>query len=554
MRRRDVRAPEEPRGAADCQRGMRVCVDFRDVRPAAVTPRTAPQAARRGAPLARVLASAAITVACVALPARAQAPSPFVPDDHWVHHALRRLDALGLLRAGYDPGTRSVPERQAGRLLLDALGAAAGTPYEGLARAYLQRFVEEFGDGWGEPAREASPFRLAGAAGVGFAAERGGMGAGSGYRNGSDWTGPTPIPASDDVLSAFELRAYAGRYAAGRVAARAWRDSAGLGDAYVLLAAGKVGAWFGRRAAGFGPVAGRGVVLSGAHAFMSGGLALLEGVTLPGPLRHLGPVRVETFLSSVHENGAVAEPWFWAGRLSIQPHRRLVLGVNRAAMFGGDGNPPLSLRDLLYVMIGKHAGEGSEVDNQIAAVDVWYRVPVGFAPIAVYAEWGFEDSAGAWKDVPGIVARGERDEQCPERQDAVAEEDAEMRPASPLAGDPALQEDVDHEVLERRRRPAGRVPDQRLNVERPQETDEAEQEGESERDEDDVHQERRDCWEQDEGLPARHRRLLDDRNLLGGRFCGVERRSGLMVAPTVARAARSAAGTRTGSASRTTVP
>ena len=407
MRRRDVRAPEEPLGAADCQRGMRLCVDFRDVRPAAVTPRTAAQAARRGAPLARVLASAAITVACVALPARAQAPSPFVPDDHWVHHALRRLDALGLLRAGYDPGTRSVPERQAGRLLLDALGAAAGTPYEGLARAYLQRFVEEFGDGWGEPAREASPFRLAGAAGVGFAAERGGMGAGSGYRNGGDWTGPTPIPASDDVLSAFELRAYAGRYAAGRVAARAWRDSAGLGDAYVLLAAGKVGAWFGRRAAGFGPVAGRGVVLSGAHAFTSGGLALLEGVTLPGPLRHLGPVRVETFLSSVHENGAVAEPWFWAGRLSIQPHRRLVLGVNRAAMFGGDGNPPLSLRDLLYVMIGKHAGEGSEVDNQIAAVDVWYRVPVHFAPIAVYAEWGFEDSAGAWKDVPGIVAGAE---------------------------------------------------------------------------------------------------------------------------------------------------
>jgi len=388
---------------------MRLCVDFQGARPAAVvTRRAAPQAARRGAPLARVLVSTAIAVACAALPARAQGPSPFVPDDHWVHHALRRLDALGLLPAGYDPGTRSVPEREAGRLLQEALGAAAGTPYEGFARAYLQRFAEEFGGGWGEPAGEAAlPFRLAGTLGVGFAAERGGMRAGSGYQNGGNWTGPTPVPSSDDVLSAIELRAYAGRYAAGRITARAWQDSSWLGDAHVLLAAGKVGAWFGRHAVGFGPAAGGGVVLSGAHAFTSGGLTLLEGVTLPGPLRHLGPVRVETFLSSVHENGAVEEPWFWAGRLSIQPHPRLVLGVNRAAMFGGDGNPPLSVRDLLYVVIGKHAGEGSEVDNQIAAVDVWYRVPVGFAPIAVYAEWGFEDSAGAWKDVPGIVAGGE---------------------------------------------------------------------------------------------------------------------------------------------------
>jgi len=59
------------------------------------------------------------------------------------------------------------------------------------------------------------------------------------------------------------------------------------------------------------------------------------------------------------------------------------------------------------VMIGKHAGQGSEVDNQIAAVDAWYRVPINVVPLAVYAEWGSEDSAGAWKDVPGIVVGGE---------------------------------------------------------------------------------------------------------------------------------------------------
>src|SRR5690606_35061947 len=282
---------------------------------------------------------------------------------------LRRLDGLGLLADEYDPSARSVTERHADGLLREAVRAAAGTRYEDVARAYVERFVEEFGDRWPGPAEAWSPVRAGAAIELGFGAESGGVTGGSGYRNGVDWTGPRRTPSSDGVISTVELRAHAGRYVAGRVSAAVRPDSTALGDAYALLAVGKAGAWLGRRAVGFGPAAGGGIVLSGAHAFAGGGLALLEGVTLPGVLRHLGILRAETFLSSVHENGAVAEPWFWAGRVSLQPHARLVVGVNRAAMFGGSGNTPLRLRDVLYVMVGKHAGRGSEVDNQIAAVD-----------------------------------------------------------------------------------------------------------------------------------------------------------------------------------------
>lgn len=349
----------------------------------------------------------ALVVPAAALSGHAQGASPFVASDHWVHEALRRLDGLGMLAGEYDPSARSVAERRVDRLLRDAVRSAGGTRYDGAARAYLERFVEEFGDRWHGPAEARSPVSVGAVIELGFGAERGGVTGGSGYRNGVDWTGPRRIPSSDGVVSTLDLRAYAGRYAAGRVSAAVRPDSTVLGDAYVLLGVGKVGAWVGRRAVGFGPSAGGGIVLSGAHAFTGGGLALLEGVTLPGVLRHLGVLRAETFLSSVHENGGVAEPWFWAGRVSLQPHARLVVGVNRAAMFGGSGNTPLRLRDVLYVMVGKHAGRGSEVDNQIAAVDVWYRVPIGVVPLAVYAEWGFEDSAGAWKDVPGVIVGGE---------------------------------------------------------------------------------------------------------------------------------------------------
>jgi hypothetical protein len=55
------------------------------------------------------------------------------------------------------------------------------------------------------------------------------------------------------------------------------------------------------------------------------------------------------------------------------------------------------------MLIGKHAGAGSELDNQVVAFDLHYRPPLGALPLAVYAEWGMEDSAGAWYNVPGMV-------------------------------------------------------------------------------------------------------------------------------------------------------
>ena len=359
------------------------------------------------ASLARSLALVALGVPAAALSGHAQEASPFVASDHWIHGALRRLGGLGLLAGEYDSGARSVAEHRVDRLLRGAVRAAAGTPYEEAARAYLDRFVEEFGDLWQAPAEPRSAVHLGGAFELGFAAVSGAVTGGSGYGNGVNWTGPSRIPSSDGLISTVELRGRFGRHLAGRVSGAVRSDSAVLGDAYALFGMGKVGAWLGRRAVGFGPAGGGGIVLSGAQAFTGGGVALVEGVTLPGVLRHLGVLRAETFLASVHENGEVTEPWFWAGRVSLQPHDRLIVGVNRAAMFGGAGNTRLRLRDVLYVMVGKHAGQGSEVDNQVAAVDVWYRVPISVVPLSVYAEWGFEDSAGAWKDVPGIVVGGE---------------------------------------------------------------------------------------------------------------------------------------------------
>jgi hypothetical protein len=105
----------------------------------------------------------------------------------------------------------------------------------------------------------------------------------------------------------------------------------------------------------------------------------------------------------VENSDRVEKPMFVGMRGSIQPHSRLGVGATRAVMFGGVGNTDVGARDLVYMLIGKHAGKGSELDNQVVSFDLNYRPPVGALPLAFYLEWGMEDSAGAWWNVPGLV-------------------------------------------------------------------------------------------------------------------------------------------------------
>src|SRR5690606_29494792 len=154
----------------------------------------------------------------------------------------RRLNALGLVAEGLDVGARAYTERQADRILREAAGAAAGTPFEALARGYLNRFVEEFGGRWAAGGGERPGGEVAGAVGVGYGAERGRLAPGTGYLiegNWPDWTGPRELASSDAAIAGAELRIHATDYVAARVAATAFADSVRLDDAYALASLGR---------------------------------------------------------------------------------------------------------------------------------------------------------------------------------------------------------------------------------------------------------------------------------------------------------------------------
>lgn len=376
-------------------------------------------------------------------PAVVDFASPFVPADHWSIDAVRRLAAFGLIGStDYDRANRTPTLRQVARALAAAAaaaderaGSAAGSAASAhpaaradartrsdaapartgvasrdaalrLARAYRDRFREEFpattralADSLRDGLR-----RLDGSVRAGLIVREGRVLAGAGYENDEDWSGPVAL--GDVQSAAVSTRLAAAFFPSLAVVVVPARDGERwtLAEGYATVVWRSLGIWAGRRTIGFSSAHSGGIVLDSRVPFDGAGIYLSDPVTLPWFLDVLGPIHLETFLTQVDESGPVDRPWMWSSRAALAPHPRLEIGIVRAAMFGGEGENALSLRNLAYVIIGKHAGAGSQFDNQIIALDVWYRPPLGDVPLTAYLQWGFEDSAGAWRDTPGIVA------------------------------------------------------------------------------------------------------------------------------------------------------
>jgi hypothetical protein len=206
--------------------------------------------------------------------------------------------------------------------------------------------------------------------------------------------GRTPDP---DLLSRIRLGGE-WRIAGPRGRVEALYGEALLGGMYV---------WMGRRAPAYGPGRSGGIVLSGRVPLDGIGTGTATPVRLPWLLARVGEVDFEAVLARGADNGDVGHPFILAGRGTLAFSRNVVFGVNRGIMFGGDGVPNLTLRRILWMLIGDHQyedGKWIQMDNQIASFDLAWRALPGGKPVLLFLEWGLEDSAGAWARSPGIVA------------------------------------------------------------------------------------------------------------------------------------------------------
>lgn len=310
--------------------------------------------------------------------------SPFVSPGHWAYDVLRRLDSAGLIPTGADLARQAVPQEEIAALLA-AADSTAGT-------AYLARFRTEF-----KPPQPKRLTALERSLQTGYRWTKDLYAPGVGYDT-ANWTGARELDDETDYLYGFRVSAAYAPYVA--IGADLIAD---LGEAQLVATAGYFGAWVGRRPIGYGTGSGGGLVLN-AHELDGG------GVFMPRPLRLplLGPVRFEMHLSQIdnvlnfNNSEHSIEPWFWTARGSFEPFGIVRIGINRGMMFGGEGNTPVTFERVLKNIVGIYTDDGeSNFANQVISIDFRARVPG--VPVTAYLDWGSEDAAGGWWDVPAIL-------------------------------------------------------------------------------------------------------------------------------------------------------
>lgn len=347
--------------------------------------------------------------------------TPFMAPDHWAMDAARRLDALGLAPRGFDAGRRSVTRGEVAAVLVRAARTVDGWEFDilNLADDYLARFAEEFPSAvaWARAEADAgggghtggsSAFRLqwlGARVAAGYHAANGRVLAGTRDVADGGWSGVRPLDDLADTRIRGAASVSVTRFASARIGPAVVGGGRNVEAWQVTAEWRSVGLWFGRRKIGFGTGRHGAIVVNPRRTFDGGGFFLAEPLVLPGFFEHLGPVRGQVYLARLEENRFV-HPWFVGMRGSIRPHPRLTIGLNRGAMFGGEGNTAFTARNLFYVLIGKHGGKESDLgnfENQVASLDMRWNVPVDAIPTTAYMEWGMDDSSGGWWEDPGIL-------------------------------------------------------------------------------------------------------------------------------------------------------
>ena len=329
-------------------------------------------------------------------PTGATGPGGYLGAEHWAVRAAWRASELGLAPS-YMPAQRLVPLTMVEEALREAADAAAlrSPGVQDLADGWYARFQEEF------PARAggadgASFARLRSAsAGVGLLSRTGRVAPGLGQS--PNHTGSDPLGETRGATAGAEGAVSLGSHVSVQVAARFEPGDLDVPVADLGLTAGPWSLSLGRQAVGYGWGRGAGVILSGAEPFNRVELATTRPIR-PLPM---GPISLHLFFSRLSEERHEREPYFWGARAGWRPHPRFDLAIQRAAMFGGHGET-ITVRRLASMLIGDVVSVGFE--NQIVSAAGRFRLPTeALLPLTLYAEWGAEDAAGAWFDVPGYL-------------------------------------------------------------------------------------------------------------------------------------------------------
>jgi hypothetical protein len=325
--------------------------------------------------------------------------SPTLFADHWAVVAAKRAEALGLVD-GYLPAQRNVPRHVVERVLhAAAIRAEESRPnLVGLTQAWRTRFAEEFRAA--DMISPQLPVRsLGNRVDAGYLRHEGRAAPGDRIFA-PDLTGATALPERAEATGMLSLAVAATANLAALVEPEVGPSGLGWHGWDLTLAGRGIGISVGRQPVRYGYADSGGIVMSGAEPIDRIEVSTVEPFRLPSFLGRLGRISAHGFGSRLEEPRHPGNPYLWGMAGSLQPHPRITLSIHRASIIGGDSvATPLTLRTFGRTFIG-HNLLGFE--NEVVAGQLRLRLPTErLIPLTLYWEWGAEDAAGAWRDVPG---------------------------------------------------------------------------------------------------------------------------------------------------------
>jgi hypothetical protein len=361
--------------------------------------------------LLTTLALPALVAAWGAGPLAAQRAPLHIEPGHWSWDAIRRLNAAGLAPQASDWWHAPVTRSGAASVFASAEATARATDrpdWAALAAGYRELLESE---------SDTAGVVAAAAVGIGWVVAAGDALGGDGYFLFEDWEGARPLPRLAGPAGALQGAGYVHPSVSWSLDMGWQAGDIVVGNAVLAGAVGSFDVWGGRRRLQYGIGRGGATVLGSslnevpqlawrtAYTFQGLGVTVREPFHLPGYLRFLGPTRIEAAGGRMARAGRVDRPWVAFGRLMLTPFsERLTVGVNRGAIFAGDG-VPITARRLFGLLYGEHGGEAGEFENQVFSTLASYRPPLGrHLPLLLYVEWGMDDTSGAVRNTPGVVA------------------------------------------------------------------------------------------------------------------------------------------------------
>ena len=129
-------------------------------------------------------------------------------------------------------------------------------------------------------------------------------------------------------------------------------------------------------------------------------LRLTQSETLlPGFLRVLGPVRVESFVGRLEGHTYIPHPYIYGNKINFKPLPGLELGFGRSVTIGGKGGDPLTAKNFYLSFFGRTTGPFKSVPGDSHSGFDWtFYLPKMRNYLVFYGDWYADDDIVAFQN------------------------------------------------------------------------------------------------------------------------------------------------------------